>query len=40
MGRIFISGILGYFELGAPLGGLQRLVSYKSAPHVLATFIE
>jgi len=39
-GRIFIFGALGYFKLGAPLEGLQRLMSYKSALHVLATFTE
>jgi len=37
-GRIFIFGALAYFKLGAPLEGLQRLMSYKSALHVLATF--
>jgi len=37
---IFIFGALGYFKLGAPLEGLQRLMSYKSALHVLATFTE
>jgi len=39
-GRIFIFGALGYFKLGTPHEGLRRLVSYKSALHVLATFTE
>jgi len=39
-GRTFIFGTLGYFKLGAPLEGLQRLMSYKSALYVLATFTE
>jgi len=39
-GRIFIFGALRYFKLGAPPEGLQRLMSYKSALHVLATFTE
>jgi len=39
-GRIFIFGAQGYFNLGAPLEGLQQLMSYKSAIHVLATFTE
>jgi len=36
----FIFGALGYFKLGAPLEGFQRLMSYKSALHVLATYAE
>jgi len=39
-GRIFIFGALGYFKLGTPLEGLRRLMSYKSALHVLAAVIE
>jgi len=39
-GRIFIFGALGYFKMGAPLKGLRRLMSYKSALRVLATVIE
>jgi len=39
-GRIFIFGALGYFKLGALLEGLRRLMSCKSALHVLATFTE
>jgi len=38
--RIFIFGALGYFKLGTLLEGSQKLMSYKSALHVLATFIE
>ena len=38
--RIFIFGALGYFKLGVLLEGLRRLMSYKSALHVLATFTE
>jgi len=38
--RIFIFGTLGYFKLGAPLEGLRRLMSFKLAIHVLATFTE
>jgi len=30
-GQIFIFGALGYFQLGAPLEGFPRLMSYKSA---------
>jgi len=37
-GRNFIFGGLGYLKLGAPFAGLRRLMSYKSALHVLATF--
>jgi len=39
-GRIFIFGALGYLKLGAPLEVLRRLMSNKSALHVLATFTE
>jgi len=39
-GRIFIFWALGYFKLGAPIEGLRRLMSYKSALHVFATFTE
>ena len=39
-GRIFILGTLSYFELGTPREDLRRLISYKSALHVLATFTE
>jgi len=39
-GRIFILGALGYFKLGASLEGLRRLMSYKSALHMLAKFTE
>jgi len=38
--RIFIFGSLGYFNLGALLEGLRRLMSYKLALHVLVTFTE
>jgi len=34
-GRIFIFGALGYSKLGALLEGLQRLMSYKLALHML-----
>jgi len=30
-GRYFIFGALGYLNLGSPLEGLRRLMSYKSA---------
>jgi len=33
--RIFNFGVHGYFELGALLDGLRRLMSYKLALHVL-----
>jgi len=39
-GRIFIFGALGYFKKEVPLEGLRRLMSYKSALHVLTTFTE
>jgi len=38
--RIFILGALGYFNFGALLEGLRRLMSYKLGLHVLATFTE
>jgi len=38
--RIFIFGALGYFRLGVLLESLRRLMSYKLALHVLATFTE
>ena len=39
-GRIFIFGTLGYFNLGALLEGLRRLMSYKLALHVFVRFTE
>jgi len=39
-GRIFIFVALGDFKLGVPVEGLRRLMSYKSALHVLAIFTE
>ena len=39
-GRIFIFGALGDFKLGPLLEGLRRLMTYKSAQHVLTTFTE
>jgi len=39
-GRFIIFGVLGYFKLGALLEGLRRVMSYKSAQHVLTTFTE
>jgi len=39
-GRFFIFGTLDYFESGVLLEGLRRLMSYKLALLVLATFTE
>jgi len=39
-GRIFIFGALGDFKLGPLLEVLRRLITYKSALQVLATFTE
>jgi len=36
--QIFIFGALGCFKLGALLEGSRRLMSYKSALHMLAIF--
>jgi len=33
-------GVLGYFKFGALLEGLRRLMSYKSALHVLVRSTE